>query len=78
LWKLTPNKGYLLDKTLYGHSKWVWDCAFSCDSDFLISVSSDGVAKIWKTDTGEIVRNLKGHKNGNFYYLILITNITQK
>lgn len=45
-----------------GHSKWVWDCAFSCDSEYIISASSDCMAKIWHTETGDVVRNLKSHK----------------
>ena len=51
-------------KVLYGHSKWVWDCAFSCDSEFLITVSTDNLAKIWQVETGETIRILKGHKGG--------------
>ena len=43
----------------------MWDCAFSCDSDFILSGSSDGTAKIWLTETGEIIRNFKGHKKGD-------------
>ena len=54
----------LFFKCFIGHSKWVWDCAFSCDSDFIISVSTDGTAKIWQTDTGETIKTLKGHKKG--------------
>ena len=77
LYSLDHEKGYVFNKTLFGnifsiiinnlslgHSKWVWDCAFSCDSDFLISVSTDGTAKIWQTDTGEAIKTLKGHKKG--------------
>lgn len=45
LWNLEDDKNdskkFTLDKTLYGHSKFVWDCVFSCDSDLLITVSSD-------------------------------------
>ena len=70
LWNYDKG-GYVLDKTLYGHSKWVWDCVFSCDTDFLITVSSDAVAKIWKTDTGDSIRTLKGHKYGKFILINL-------
>lgn len=61
MWNI-DKKEPSLHKTFYGHSKWVWDCAFSCDSEFLISCSSDGLAKIWQTESGELIRNLKQHK----------------
>jgi G protein beta subunit-like protein len=35
LWK--TNNGLKLDKILTGHERWVWDCAFSADSAYLIS-----------------------------------------
>ena len=41
LWDIENENKFTLDKTLYGHSKFVWSCVFSCDADFLISVSSD-------------------------------------
>jgi G protein beta subunit-like protein len=60
LWTL--NEKNMVDKyprwehfsTLYGilypyvgHGKWVWDCAFSCDSEYIITGSSDLTTKIW-------------------------------
>lgn len=50
------------NKTLFGHARWVWDCAFSCDSEYIITASSDYVAKIWQCESGDVLRNLKGHK----------------
>ena len=65
LWSLNKEgNGFSNEKTLYGHSRWVWDAVFSCDTDFLITASSDMVAKIWKTDTGECIKTLKGHTQG--------------
>ena len=28
---------FVINKTLYGHTKWVWDCAFTCDSAYIIT-----------------------------------------
>jgi len=37
-------------------------CEFSCDSEFLISGSTDTVAKIWSVESGEVIRTLKYHR----------------
>lgn len=50
-----------LDKTLIGHQKWVWDCAWSADSEYLVSASSDGSAKLWDRRSGDAVRTYLGH-----------------
>jgi G protein beta subunit-like protein len=34
LWKLGTNE---LKTVLSGHGKWVWDCAFSDDSSFIVT-----------------------------------------
>jgi WD40 repeat protein len=31
------DDGFTLDKTLIGHQRWVWDCAFSADSAYLVT-----------------------------------------
>jgi len=59
-----PNGEFGLYKVLYGHNKWVWDCVFTCDSVYLITVSTDTVAKVWKIDTGDVEINLVGHSKG--------------
>ncbi|OON14862.1 WD domain, G-beta repeat protein, partial [Opisthorchis viverrini] len=41
---------------------WVWDCAFSADSRFLITATSDGVARLWNLETGEVPIEYKGHQ----------------
>lgn len=54
-----------------GHHKWVWDCAFSCDSQLLVTCSTDCVAKIWNIESGEVIRNFAGHTRGKeFTYII--------
>lgn len=35
--KIWDTSTFLLDKTLTGHQRWVWDCVFSADSAYLIS-----------------------------------------
>jgi WD40 repeat protein len=47
-----------------GHQKWVWDAAFSVDSDYLITGSSDCIAKIWDIKEAKDIRNLRSHKKG--------------
>jgi G protein beta subunit-like protein len=55
------EKGFTLEKTLLGHSAWVWDCTFSADSAYLVSGSSDKTAKLWDLKSGEIILEYKGH-----------------
>jgi G protein beta subunit-like protein len=47
--------------TLQGHQRWVWDCAFSADSAYLVTASSDHVARLWELQNGETIRQYKGH-----------------
>lgn len=49
---------------LDGHHRWVWDCAFSADSAYLVSVSSDHFARLWELSTGQIIREYNGHHRG--------------
>ncbi|KAK1265211.1 Guanine nucleotide-binding protein subunit beta [Acorus gramineus] len=54
--------GFTLEKTLTGHKRWVWDCAFSVDGAFLHTVSSDATARCWSMATGECERVYKQYK----------------
>jgi len=54
-------KDYALSKTLTGHTRWVWDCVFSAGSDYLVTASSDGSAKLWDISQGDPIRNYSGH-----------------
>jgi G protein beta subunit-like protein len=47
--------------TLLHHQRWVWDAAFSRDSSYLVSASSDQSAKLWNLQTGDVIRNYIGH-----------------
>ena len=42
-------------------SKWVWDAAFCADSSYLVTASSDRVARLWNLRSGDVVRQYHGH-----------------
>jgi target of rapamycin complex subunit LST8 len=52
------------ETVLDGHHRWVWDCAFSADSAYLVSVSSDHYARLWELSTAQIIRQYNGHHRG--------------
>lgn len=43
------------------HQRWVWDAAFSSDSQYVFTASSDGFAKIWNIETGNMEKEYSGH-----------------
>lgn len=53
-----------LETTLAVHQRWVWDCAFSADSAYLVTVCSDHYARLWELATGQIIRQYSGHHRG--------------
>ncbi|KAJ5151895.1 hypothetical protein N7492_010190 [Penicillium capsulatum] len=62
---MDPATGTLfLETTLATHQRWVWDCAFSADSAYLVTVSSDHYARLWELSTGNIIRQYSGHHRG--------------
>lgn len=60
IWNMGPQTA-TLDKTLVGHQRWVWDMAFSADSAYLVSASSDHYARLWELATGTTVKQYAGH-----------------
>ncbi|KAH8919386.1 WD40 repeat-like protein [Atractiella rhizophila] len=52
---------FRFEKTLTGHQRWVWDLAWSADSAYLVSSSSDHTARLWELSTGMTVRQYAGH-----------------
>ena len=48
-----------------GHRKWVWDCDFTLDSNYLLSCSSDKTIKIWSISTGKIYSTFNNPKGVN-------------
>ncbi|CAN8002950.1 unnamed protein product [Ixodes hexagonus] len=44
------------------NQRWVWDVAFSYDAQFLITASSDSVARLWSVGPAEVKREFSGHQ----------------
>lgn len=55
--QLTPCKVLTTDT-----QRWVWDVAFSADSKFLVTASSDSVIRLWHVESAEIRREYTGHQ----------------
>ena len=45
---------YIEYSMLSGHCGWVWDCDFTADNGFLITVCSDAKVRIWRMGKEEI------------------------
>ncbi|KAJ2780332.1 TOR complex subunit lst8 [Coemansia javaensis] len=60
----TGPGGVRLVRTLEYHHRWVWDAAFSSNSGYLVTVSTDTRAALWEVSTGEVIREFKGHQKG--------------
>lgn len=41
--------------------QWVWDLAFSADSQYLLTASSDKMARLWSLPTNEVKCEYVGH-----------------
>ncbi|KAK1589765.1 uncharacterized protein LY79DRAFT_517222 [Colletotrichum navitas] len=48
---------------LEGHGGAVYSVAFSHDSTYIVSASSDQTVRVWRTDTGECIHSLEGHSD---------------
>ena len=65
--QLPPNReaeAFPLETTLHGHQRWVWDCAFSADSAYLVTACSDHYARLWELSSQSIIRQYNGHHRG--------------
>lgn len=60
----TESKPFNLESTLGGHQRWVWDCAFSADSAYLVTACSDHYARLWELHSQQIIRQYNGHHRG--------------
>jgi target of rapamycin complex subunit LST8 len=58
-----PN-AFPLETTLHGHQRWVWDCAFSADSAYLVTACSDHYARLWELSSQAVIRQYNGHHRG--------------
>ena len=57
-------QGWDLEQELDGHQRWVWDCAFSADSAYLVTACSDHYARLWELVTKTVIRQYNGHHRG--------------
>ena len=53
-----------LETSLESHQRWVWDCAFSADSAYLVTACSDHYARLWELSTQSVIRQYNGHHRG--------------
>ncbi|KAI4189399.1 MAG: hypothetical protein L6R41_001507 [Letrouitia leprolyta] len=53
-----------LETSLESHQRWVWDCAFSADSAYLVTACSDHYARLWELNTSTVIRQYNGHHRG--------------
>ena len=56
--------GFPLETSLESHQRWVWDCAFSADSAYLVTACSDHYARLWELGTQAVIRQYNGHHRG--------------
>lgn len=58
------DKALDVEQELDGHQRWVWDCAFSADSAYLVTACSDHYARLWELSTKAVIRQYNGHHRG--------------
>ena len=58
------SQAFPLENELDGHQRWVWDCAFSADSAYLVTACSDHYARLWELQSKTIIRQYNGHHRG--------------
>ncbi len=42
--------------------RWVWDLAFTSDSEYLFTACSETSARLWSVENGELKRKYEGHQ----------------
>ena len=60
----SEGAAFPIEMTLHGHQRWVWDCAFSADSAYLVTACSDHYARLWELSSQGIIRQYNGHHRG--------------
>jgi len=58
------EQDFKMESVLRGHQRWVWDAAFTADSAYLVTASSDQYVRLWELQTGQVVRQYRGHQKG--------------
>lgn len=61
---LREAAAFELEAQLGEHQRWVWDCAFSADSAYLVTACSDHYARLWDLAEQRIIRQYQGHHRG--------------
>ena len=61
---VTQQPAFPLETSLESHQRWVWDCAFSADSAYLVTACSDHYARLWELSTSTVIRQYNGHHRG--------------
>jgi len=51
-------------RNLSGHGGWVWDCDFTVDCVYCLTVSTDMRIRIWKIDEAKVKKAITGHTKG--------------
>ena len=62
--KIRKDSVFPLETSLDSHQRWVWDCAFSADSAYLVTACSDHYARLWELGTQSVIRQYNGHHRG--------------
>ncbi|KAG8298856.1 Target of rapamycin complex subunit lst8 [Homalodisca vitripennis] len=61
VWK-TADFSLVQELKVDNGQRWVWDVAFSADSQYIITASSDNIARLWSVETGTVQREYTGHQ----------------
>lgn len=61
--KIWDTKSGARLQTLQGHRGWIWSAAFSYDSTWLASASSDNTVKVWDVRNGQCLQTLRDFDN---------------
>ncbi|KAI6178655.1 Target of rapamycin complex subunit LST8 [Aphelenchoides besseyi] len=59
IWSATEYK--LLKSIVIPGKKWVWECAFTNDSKYMITASSDALLRMYDLEKSQIARTYQGH-----------------
>jgi G protein beta subunit-like protein len=51
-----------LVRSITSHQRWVWDCAFSRCSLYVVTASSDHTGRLWHIESGKLEANFSGHQ----------------
>lgn len=62
IWKFnSESEEFEEHRTLSGHNGWVWDCDFTDDQQFCLTVSTDMRIRIWKIEDSKMRKVISGH-----------------